>query len=245
MLPKVLSRKELDELYCAIPLSREESQLLRQYCDAAANLYGVVPVRQVWEIILAQNTGDFSRKQLMEFTKVARHEEGAYVILGDDEAFDQGEPSTQSNRVLYSFSLWQLGKDVIEQTKMMQDGKDYYIPEKSKFIQYADSFYYEPTEESRLLLQYFQEVFPDSPRKIQHYFNKLLRLARESRNHEYEIAYILDSLDMDPQQGEEIFKLYSAFRNQCRMPCNLGHSVEEMRNYFLAESSEAKGGATW
>ena len=53
--PETYSRRVLNQMYRAIPLKDTAFRLLRKYFNALTNLYGVVPLREVYKIVTAQN----------------------------------------------------------------------------------------------------------------------------------------------------------------------------------------------
>lgn len=54
-MPEEYSRRKLNALYREIPLKDTTSRLLRKYFNAAANLYGIIPLSKLYEIITFQN----------------------------------------------------------------------------------------------------------------------------------------------------------------------------------------------
>ena len=62
-IPEEYGRRKLNALYREIPLKDTASRLLRKYLNAAANLYGIIPLSKLYGIITSQNkiAGDEGR----------------------------------------------------------------------------------------------------------------------------------------------------------------------------------------
>ena len=54
-IPEEYGRRKLNALYREIPLKDTASRLLRKYLNAAANLYGIIPLSKLYGIITSQN----------------------------------------------------------------------------------------------------------------------------------------------------------------------------------------------
>ena len=79
-IPEFHDRKRLNSLYRAIPLKDETFRLMRKYCRAAANLYGIVSLRKLYEIIEEVHPRFVTKDAFIEFAKVARHETEGYFF---------------------------------------------------------------------------------------------------------------------------------------------------------------------
>lgn len=88
--PEIYSRRVLNQMYRAIPLKDTTFRLLRKYFNALTNLYGAVPLRQVYKIITAQNPNLVTLDEFLAFSEVARHECEDYYLLGLDELYVDG-----------------------------------------------------------------------------------------------------------------------------------------------------------
>ena len=74
LFPEAYSRRRLNILYREIPLPDTVSRMLRKYFNAMANLYGIIPLRKVFEIIQEQNHNPITEEELLSFAEIARHE---------------------------------------------------------------------------------------------------------------------------------------------------------------------------
>ena len=73
-IPEMYTRRQLNALYRSIPLKDNIFRLLRKYTNATANLYGILPVRMLYDIIQQHEPGKITKVELLRFIEVARHE---------------------------------------------------------------------------------------------------------------------------------------------------------------------------
>ena len=89
-MPEEYGRRRLNALYREIPLKDTTSRLLRKYFNAAANLYGIIPLRKLYGIITSQNKSLVTKEEFLAFAEIARHECEDYYILGKSELYYDG-----------------------------------------------------------------------------------------------------------------------------------------------------------
>lgn len=71
-MPEIYGRRKLNALYREIPLKDATSRLLRKYFNAAANLYGIIPLHKLYGIIASQNKSLVTREEFLAFAEIAR-----------------------------------------------------------------------------------------------------------------------------------------------------------------------------
>ncbi|MBE6612831.1 MAG: hypothetical protein E7632_10100 [Ruminococcaceae bacterium] len=125
-LPEPYSRQKLAALYRTLPISDDTIKLLRKYLKAMANLYGVIPLDKVYEIISTQNPGLLTKAEFAQYIMVARHEREYFDIFGEADEYTGARFETSLNRQLVD---WQL-LEIFAKVKAYQADKPYYIPEK-------------------------------------------------------------------------------------------------------------------
>ncbi len=241
-LPEPYTRRELNALYGKIPLTEEESKLLRKYCLAMAHLYGMVPMKKVWEIVMKQNPNQFTRKQLHAFANVARHETDLFMILGDEEVYHDGPRSTPTNRTLYDCDILYGNVEDFQMIRGCQQGKPYYIPEKKVLLRYYDERYCQPTPASKAMKACLAKLIPDDARKAKSVFEHLLYIARTATHTTDVITRILEyeKLQWTLAQTQKLFEHYNVFHNNTRMPSNLGHTPNEISDMIPLEQRMPK-----
>ncbi|MEF2837137.1 MAG: hypothetical protein U0N82_05385, partial [Oscillospiraceae bacterium] len=89
-IPEMYTRRQLNTMYRSVSLKDPVFRLLRKYFSAASNLYGVIPLRKLYEIIETQNPGVVSRSDFIAFSQIAKHEREGYFILSEGDLFQSG-----------------------------------------------------------------------------------------------------------------------------------------------------------
>lgn len=64
-IPEEYGRRKLNALYREFPLKDTTSRLLRKYFNAAANLYGIIPLRKLYGIITSQNKSLVTKEEFL------------------------------------------------------------------------------------------------------------------------------------------------------------------------------------
>lgn len=230
-ITEMYTRRQLNAMYRSIPLKDPVFRLLRKYFSAASNLYGVIPLRKLYEIIESQNPGTVSKAEYIAFAQIARHEREGYFILSEGDLFQSGKYTPFLDYEIIDTTLLEIDIFHYIFLKKFQYGKPYYIPEKKLFLSYADPFYYEVSKEKDALRIFLSDQ---------------LQLAEKLEKEVYEILFfgskcvsvtfetILEKLEnlgvvMETKADKAQFQsLYEAFCRQCRMQSHRGHTPSEM-----------------
>lgn len=144
-------RRKLNSLYREIPLKDTESRLLRKYFNAASNLYGIIPLGKLYEIISSQSRRPMSEDVFRAFAEIAKHECEDYCILGDVDLYTDGRPTDLMDYEVIDVTLIFDDPDDYLSLKQIQHGKPYYVPKRAEFLCYADPFYFEQSKEAAAL----------------------------------------------------------------------------------------------
>lgn len=230
--PQEYSRRQLNALYREIPLKDTTSRLLRKYFNAMANLYGIIPLRKAKEIVFSYSPKLVTEEEFLAFAEIARHECECYSILGDDELYDDGKPTKPLDREIINYVLFDEDGELIYETKSLQQGKPYYVPEKKDFLEYADPFCCENTPARRRLFLFLTErggLSEVSANALLYEFLCIVNDVTASAMEE-----VIDALDaygvrMKSKNAMKMFvDLFTAFHNTTRMYCNRGYTPEEI-----------------
>ena len=228
--PEGYSRRRLNALYREIPLPDTVSRMLRKYFNAMANLYGIIPLRKVFEIIQEQNHNRFTQAELLAFAEIARHEDEDYYILGAEELYKDGKPTDPLDRELIDVFLLSDDVTVFEETRDLQQGKSYYVPAKKELLKYDDAAYCEPTPEYEAFTAILRDKAgnPDLEQAV--FANFILKMRSG-------LASFSDVMDEANRLGfqfdgdadlSRFVSAYNNFHNNFRMQCNRGHTPNEM-----------------
>ena len=227
-LPEEYTRRELNARYREIPLKDTTSRLLRKYFNAMANLYGIIPLHKVKEIIFSLSPKLVTEEEFLSFAEIARHECEDYYILGNDELYSDVRHTKPLDREIISAVLMAESIDCVIEIKRNQQGKPYYVPDKNHLLEYVDPCYCEDTPEMRKLRAFLKGNCDMSDEREAVVFEELLRGARLAA---IQLADVLDNLGIrlkSQRDVERFTALYNAFHNTTRMPCNRGYTPDEM-----------------
>lgn len=230
-LPEIYTRRMLNALYRQIPLKDTTFRLLRKYFIAAANLYGAVPVRKVFEIVSAHYQGLVSMEDFARFAEIACHECEEYYILGDSELYEGGRRVSILDKEILDVSLLNGGGERYAFLKQMQYGKPYYVPPKTVFSSYAEPFYWEPSAEADALRAFLKTEFVLSDARLEQVYTELVYGTRYLSVPVMQAVYRLQDMGLNlPEEQEKTFiSVFLPFRNQVRMQGNRGYTPLEIR----------------
>lgn len=230
-MPKEYSRRRLNALYREIPLKDTTSRLLRKYFNAMANLYGIIPLHKVKDIVSSLSPSLVTEDEFLAFAKTARHECEDYYILGDDELYTDGKTANILDREIIDVTLIDDSLDLYLETKRNQQGKPYYIPSKKQLLEYDDPFYCEETSEKAELRNFLKRHFKLIDTEEAVVFLELLYGARSVSVSMSDIFNRLNDMGLTFEKKsdvQEFANLYQKFHNTTRMPCNRGYTPDEL-----------------
>lgn len=241
-LPEQYSRRTLNAMYREIPLKDTTFRLLRKYFLAAANLYGIVPVRKVFEIVELHDPGLVSLDTFTRFAEIACHECEECHILGEAELYAGGRNQSILDKEVLNTALLNDGGEKYAFLKEMQYGKPYYIPPKKAFQNYVDPFYCEPSKENDALRNFLKtDLFlPDA--WANQIYEELIYGTRCRSVSIQQAAYHLRELGIQLSgEAEQKFAfVFLAFRNNMRMQGNRGYTPLEIRDMRLGNAPAKK-----
>ncbi len=155
--PKPLSEKTLAKQYKAANIDEETSDYLHRFFLAAANLYGVISLEDLWDVFKEfkceynQETPFVNRQTLFDFSTIVRREDVPYYVFEIDELYDDEERDDFSREIVLK-DIVGVGSDKFDIYYDLSDnqwGKPFYItadflsfenpaktPAQSEFLKY-------------------------------------------------------------------------------------------------------------
>ncbi len=128
---KPLSSKTLEKKYSELGLSKEKTDLLGEYFLCFSNLYGVISVRDAWDVFRHyEGVGSVHKRDFVFFSGIVQRESGhPYSILELKEVYS-GETTTDPlDRLIVNNKLIRSGYGkfmLIYTTEELQSDKEYY-----------------------------------------------------------------------------------------------------------------------
>ncbi|MBE6745959.1 MAG: hypothetical protein E7558_00705 [Ruminococcaceae bacterium] len=212
-------------------LTASQEQLIYQYFSAGANLYGIVSLRKLLKIYNSQNK-EITEEQFCEIIRKVQAEDcHEYYIVGEDELYDDVPVLELIDKDVVAEYVLSLGDEDYYRLKEEQSGKPYYVPDKEKFLRYADPFYYEKTPEFLSMRAYLRNYSNLSKEKADDLAEEIVTYA------------VIDGEDMSGSYKEfERYKLAFKSKNAAkafdelmffcikntRMHFHRGHTPEEI-----------------
>ncbi len=232
-------RIELNKRYRAIPLKDTTFRTLRKYFSAAANLYGIIKLRKLYEIISAQCPNLITREEFLKFAEIAKDEIEGYAIFGEKDFYIDGkETPFMDYEVIDTITLWgddeENGEYHYDTLKRQQEGKPFYIPEKKVFLRYCELGFHEATEHSQKLYDFLVSRLGISGDKAEEAIKDFTdSLNHDSQNPIANLNYLGEvynaDVDLSKKDLQTFIDLFTDFSNNSRMQCNRGHTPMELR----------------
>lgn len=148
-MKKPLSPKTLERKYAELGLSEAKLQLLHTYFRCFSNLYGVISVRDAWDVFKHYEGLVVHRKDFAAFSSVVQREADLpYSVYELREIYRGESADSPLDRLIVNKDLVLPGHNrfiYIYATEKEQGEKPYYLPEKAFFLTFTeDQFYLTP-----------------------------------------------------------------------------------------------------
>ena len=188
--------------------------LVKDYCLAAINLYGVVSIDKFIEIYNSQNDIKLTKD---EFVQIFNSQEIEYIKLTDKYIV--------AEYILKSDDL------SIEQVLGTQGDKPYYIPAKDQYLKYADDFYYDDSAHLEELRNYIIKNYSKNEEVVTSLINDIQGLisVKASLDVILESFYKYNIQFKSAKQLKKIVPYITNVQNNTRIYTNRGFSVNELR----------------
>ena len=178
-----------------LPIPNKVQLELWDYFEAAARLYGVIPLRKLLEIYNRHNK-PIPEEQFLQFAEILRHEYRLYSILNCD-ALKKHEP-------MESMLDWEIVSQYVYAGDInnyylftqLQGDKPYCVLPKAEFLRYAEVDYHPNTVQAKVMWTFLQRV-TDSKEEAE----EILFWLQEMCEADMSLEDILDEL------AEEGFRL--------------------------------------
>ncbi|PZE19326.1 YecA family protein [Paenibacillus xerothermodurans] len=220
----ILIPEEIKEAYGKLPLKafreeRDRLQLILQYINASANLYGICPLAKVIEIFNIQNERPLTEAELYgAYTKITSRARTWYFERGNVINDYFGYEAEDEMELL------------LEQVK----DKPYYIPDKQELLKYADSGYFEKTPQLNRLQEYVSQHLCKDETLVDDLVDDI-QLACSMEDSLDAIIYEFQRRSISftkREQLQAILPLIMDVYNHTRIWSNRGHTPAELGSGF-------------
>ena len=144
---KPLSPKTLEKKYAELGLSQAKLELLHSYYRCFANLYGVISLREAWQVFKHYEGSTLRKKDFVAFSGVVQRESGLpYTVFDIKEIYSGEETDDPLERMIVNNKLVFFGRtrfSYVYETVEKQGRKPLYLPEKEEFLLYTEDRFYQ------------------------------------------------------------------------------------------------------
>ena len=229
--PEEYGRRQLNTLYREIPLKDTTSRLLRKYFNAAANLYGIIPLRKLYKIITSQNKALVTEEEFLAFADIARHECEDYYILGKSELYYNGPATELMEYEVIDVVLLDEDLELYHETLQGHLGKPYYVPEKKEFLAYNNPYYWENNAEAAAFRDFLRTKTTLEEKMLDAVFTDIYYGIHCMNAGFQDVINRFNEIGVEIKRksdGNVFAGVYSAFHNHVRMQYNRGHTPAEL-----------------
>ena len=169
-IPDSLTREEIEKLYAQIPLTQEEINLIRLYMDAAANLYGLLSLDELYGIYNSQNKKVDAETFLMAVGVIDQEEGNDFAVINwSYNPRATAEESMKSYEIISDYLFVEDPEKDIRELRRAQKGKPLKILPKAEFLRFADSTYFPETPQRSAMIRYLYRLASSLPASAEDY----------------------------------------------------------------------------
>lgn len=239
--PQRLKGEPLQKLYSKAleTLSEEQIGYYKKLFYAFANLYGIIPIRKIYEILTDSYGMEISEKSFLDLCEYFRYEQKSFFyIFGREEYYqDDTSPASEPMDRLLAFDPFVEFDDAYELVLSLKEGKPWYIPPIEEFEKYEDELYIEKNKAFDSVIGFLKDEFKldfiDSNSKI---YNAFFTLKLEDHNFDNFLDELQQSgLDLTFERVQKLAPYYTELNNNTRMQANNGYTpaeTEKLREKF-------------
>ena len=239
--PQRLKGEPLQKLYSKAleTLSEEQIGYYKKLFYAFANLYGMIPIRKIYEILTDNYGMDISEKSFLDLCEYFRYEQkSCFYIFGKEEYYQEDtSPASEPMDRLLAFDSFVEFDDAYELVLSLKEGTPWYVPPIEELEKYEDDLYFEKTKAFVSVIGFLKDEFKldfiDSESKI---YDAFFSLKLEDHNFDNFLDELQQSgLDLTFERVQKLAPYYTELNNNTRMQANNGYTpaeTEKLREGF-------------
>ncbi len=235
--PQRLKGEPLQKLYSKAleTLSEEQIGYYKKLFYAFANLYGLIPIRKIYEILTDNYGMDISEKSFLDLCEYFRYEQNScFYIFGKEEYYQEDtSPASEPMDRLLAFDSFVEFDDAYELVLSLKEGKPWYVPPIEELEKYEDDLYFEKTKSFDSVIGFLKDEFKldfiDSESKI---YDAFFTLKLEDHNFDNFLDELQQSgLDLTFEMVQKLAPYYTELNNNTRMQANNGYTPAETEKF--------------
>lgn len=156
----ILTEEDRDALYRSLPMERRTVNEIRKYLNAAASVYGLLPMDELLSIYNSQNPPIEEKNFMLALMAIHMDplDSDCFDIVDVlDAVFDEAHPSACCQVACLEL-LYEDPEQNIRRLSRQQKGKPLKLFPKEAFLRYADDTYFPDTPEKKAMLRYLQNT---------------------------------------------------------------------------------------
>ncbi len=230
-IPDSLTQEEIDKLYAQIPLSREEISLIHLYMDAAANLYGLISLDELYGLYNSQNKKVDVPSFLMTAFFIDQSEDNDFAVIDSVGNLQiTPEEAMKNCEIVSDYLFVEDPEKDIRELRRAQKGKPLKILPKAEFLQFADSTYFPETPQRSAMIRYLRKLTSSLPASAEEYCDCIQSVIVID-------APLQEVLNLMKGDGvtnhknwdlEEFAALYQNLNNHTHKHANRGNTLDEL-----------------
>ena len=243
----LLTEEERENLYSSIPIKRETVGEIRKYLNAAASLYGLLSIEELFEIYNNQNPPMDEQSFMLALMVIDTDmQAGDHFLIVDIPGvrFDKSHPAKccQVATIMLIDDLEQ----GIRQLSRQQNGKPLKIFPKEEFLRFADETYFPDTPQKNAMLQYLRTATNLPQEDVVDCCVDLQQLIVEDCPWENMLKYFAESETADDGKWDavEFAHLIQDLKDHTHKHSNRGYTPVEMREILEKEKNKPIDGQT-
>lgn len=157
-----LSPEEMEQLYSQVPLRRDVIRNIRQYMSAAANLYGLLPMDELYALYNRQNPV-VGEEQFFMAVAAIDFDSNNFSIIDSTNPHVSEEHPLNSCELAADYLFIEDPEGEIRELRRAQKGKPLKILPKEEFLRYADSTYFPETPQRKAMIAFLRPLSSGLP----------------------------------------------------------------------------------
>lgn len=226
-----LTQEEIEALYAQIPLTHKEINHIHLYMNAAANLYGLLSLDELYGLYNSQNEKVDVLPFLMAVRVINLDEGNNFIVIKRTDNPDAtAEESMKNCEIVSDYLLLQDPEHNIQELRRAQKGKPPKILPKAEFLPFADSVYFPETPQRTAMIRYLRKLSSSLPISAEDYcscIQSVIVIAAPLQ----EILNLLEMEGLTAHKNwdlEKFVSLYQNLNNHTHMHVNRGNTPDEL-----------------
>ncbi len=236
-----LTEEERENLYANLPIKRETVDEIRKYLNAAASLYGLLPIEELLEIYNSQNPPMEEQSFILALAVIDMDMQAGDDFLIVDipgMRFDKSHPAKYCQ--IATIMLLDDLEQGIRKLSRQQKGKPLKVFPKEEFLRFADGTYFPDTPQKAAMLRYMRTAANLPQRDVKDCCVDMQQQIAE----DYPLKSILEYFDeTEIADGEkwdvvEFARLLQDLNNNTHKHSNRGYTPMEMQEILAKEKNK-------